>query len=83
MSKAGGTVPGQRCKGILHLAEKMDKRFAFQIVGRRTEISELDPWGERMPQTRIVAIGFVKENEADLLTNIFESSIQEPQHKEH
>ena len=34
-----------------------DKRIALQIVGRRTEISQLDEWGERTPLTRIVAIG--------------------------
>jgi len=31
--------------------------FALQIVGRPTEISELDEWGERTPRTQIVAIG--------------------------
>ena len=38
-------------------ADLPDKRIALQIVGRRTEISELDDWGERTPRTQIVAIG--------------------------
>jgi G3E family GTPase len=46
-----------RCKGIVYAADTPDKRFSLQAVGRRTEISELDDWGERTPSTRIVAIG--------------------------
>ncbi len=46
-----------RCKGIVFAADSPDKRIALQIVGRRTEISELDEWGDRTPCTQIVAIG--------------------------
>jgi G3E family GTPase len=46
-----------RCKGIVFAANSPDKRIALQIVGRRTEISELDEWGDRTPRTQIVAIG--------------------------
>jgi G3E family GTPase len=46
-----------RCKGIVVSADAPDKRHALQVVGRRTEISELDEWGERVPRTKIVAIG--------------------------
>jgi len=46
-----------RCKGIVYTADFPSKRYALQIVGRRTEIAELDEWGERMPRTQIVAIG--------------------------
>ena len=46
-----------RCKGIVFAADAPDKRFALQTVGRRTEVSELDDWGDRTPGTRIVAIG--------------------------
>ena len=46
-----------RCKGIVHAADCLDKRLALQAVGRRTEITELDAWGERVPRSRIVAIG--------------------------
>ena len=46
-----------RCKGIIFVADSPDKRLTLQAVGRRTEISELDEWGERTPRTQIVAIG--------------------------
>jgi len=46
-----------RCKGIVFSADSPDKRIALQIVGRRTEISELDEWGNRTRRTQIVAIG--------------------------
>ena len=46
-----------RCKGIVYAADHRDKRLTLQIVGRRTEIYELDEWGERTPRTQIVAIG--------------------------
>jgi G3E family GTPase len=46
-----------RCKGIIFAADSSGRRLALQAVGRRTEISELDEWGERTPRTQIVAIG--------------------------
>jgi G3E family GTPase len=64
-----------RCKGILYTSEKPQKRFALQIVGRRTEINELDEWGERTPHTKIVAIGSAEDMEPELLTSLFESCV--------
>jgi G3E family GTPase len=46
-----------RCKGIVFTADSPEKRYALQAVGRRVEIMELDEWGERTPQSRLVAIG--------------------------
>jgi G3E family GTPase len=46
-----------RCKGIVYAADHPDKRLTLQAVGRRTEIYELDEWGERPPRSQIVAIG--------------------------
>ena len=46
-----------RFKGIVFASDFPDKRVALQVVGRRTEISELDEWGKRAPLTQIVAIG--------------------------
>jgi G3E family GTPase len=46
-----------RCKGIVFAADSPEKRFALQVVGRRTEVTELDEWGARSPLTQIVAIG--------------------------
>ena len=68
-----------RCKGILHTVDQPGKRFALQIVGRRTEISELDEWGERTPQTMIVAIGSPDEINPDLLKALFESCVGVPE----
>lgn len=62
-----------RCKGVLYSADDPGKRFTLQIVGRRTEISELDEWEDRTPYTKIVAIGSTKEIDPDLLTGLFES----------
>jgi G3E family GTPase len=70
-----------RCKGIFYTEESPEKRTALQIVGRRTEINELDDWGERSPHTRIVAIGSSKEMDPDSLTALFESCIIEPEGK--
>ena len=66
-----------RCKGIVFAADSPDKRFALQVLGRRTEISELDEWRERMPYTKIVAIGSINEVDPDSLTALFESCISE------
>jgi len=66
-----------RCKGILFSRDNPGKRFTLQIVGRRTEIYELDGWGERTPRTKIVAIGSAKEMQAESLTALFKSCISE------
>ena len=62
-----------RCKGIVYAADHPDKRMTLQIVGRRTEIYELDEWGERTPRTQIVAIG--SQIDPGDLTGKFESCI--------
>jgi len=67
-----------RCKGVFYTEESPDKRTALQIVGRRTEIHELDDWGERRPHTRIVAIGASNEMDSESLTALFESCLPEP-----
>ena len=64
-----------RCKGIVFAADSPDKRIALQIVGRRTEISELDEWGNRTPRTQIVAIG--APINAQELSNQFDSCIEQ------
>jgi G3E family GTPase len=66
-----------RCKGIIYSADNPVKRISLQIVGRRTEINEVDEWGERTPHTKIVAIGSANEIDPDLLTALFDSCINE------
>jgi G3E family GTPase len=68
-----------RCKGILHTDDQAGKRFALQIVGRRAEIIELDEWGERMPHTKIVAIGSANELNPESLNELFQNCIGEPE----
>jgi len=62
-----------RCKGIIQTAEAPDHRFALQAVGRRTELLELDAWGERTPSSRIVAIG--ADMDVAALQDLFESCL--------
>ena len=64
-----------RCKGIVYVADSPDKRIALQIVGRRTEISELGEWGDRPPRTQIVAIGSAFDPQE--LTENFDACIVE------
>ncbi len=46
-----------RCKGIVYTADEPHRRLALQVVGRRAEVSDLGPWGDRRPRTQLVAIG--------------------------
>ena len=64
-----------RCKGIVFAADSPDKRLALQVVGRRTEISELDAWGKRTPLTQIVAIG--AQIDAQELSEKFDACIEQ------
>jgi G3E family GTPase len=65
-----------RCKGIIFAADSPDKRLALQAVGRRTEIFELDGWGERTPKSQIVAIGAAIDAQA--LSVRFDACIEQP-----
>jgi len=65
-----------RCKGIIYTSDQPDMRFSIQIVGRRTEISELDEWSERTPCTKIVAIGESGKIDAQELHGKFEACIK-------
>lgn len=53
-----------RCKGIIHLADAPDRRHALQMVGRRTDLTDLGDWGTAPKASRIVAIGSVVDGEA-------------------
>ena len=65
-----------RCKGIVYAKEFPAKRFALQAVGRRVEIMELGEWGERKPQSRLVAIG--SSFDAGNLSNKFDGCLAQP-----
>ena len=66
-------LPGSvyRCRGIVYSADNPGVGYALQVVGRRTEITELDEWKGRTPSTRIVAIGS-KDLDTSSLTVLFE-----------
>jgi G3E family GTPase len=66
-----------RCKGIVYAADHPDKRLTLQVVGRRTEIYELDEWGKRAPRTQIVAIGESDGIDAKELSNKFDACIEQ------
>jgi len=66
-----------RCKGIVFTADSPDARFALQIVGRRTEILELDQWGSQEPHSQIVAIGAANGFDPHNLTKQFEACLDE------
>jgi len=66
-----------RCKGIVYATDFPGKRYALQIVGRRTEISELDKWGERTPHTQIIAIGALGGIDAQELSDKFDACIEQ------
>ena len=66
-----------RCKGIVYAADHPDKRLTLQVVGRRTEIYELDEWGERAPRTQIIAIGESGGIDAQELSNKFDACIEQ------
>jgi len=65
-----------RCKGIIHVADAPDRRYALQAVGRRTEITDIGPRSEDVPASRIVAIG--SDIDPDALTRLFESCLSAP-----
>jgi G3E family GTPase len=62
-----------RCKGIVFAAESLETRYALQAVGRRVEITELGAWGERTPQSQLVAIG--SSFDSDELSNMFDACL--------
>jgi G3E family GTPase len=72
-------LPGNiyRCKGIVHAAEYPSHRVVLQAVGRRSDISLEDEWGDRQPSTQIVAIGAPSSIDETQLTSMFASCVQE------
>jgi G3E family GTPase len=65
-----------RCKGIVFAADSPQTRVALQVVGRRSEVTELDEWAKRPPLTQIVAIG--AQLDAQELNEMFSSCIEQP-----
>ena len=68
-----GIPPATNIRVMTQLAP--GQRLALQAVGRRTEIAELDGWGDVVPRTRIVAIG--SPIDAGELTHKFDTCLAE------
>ena len=67
-------LPGSvyRCKGFVHTTQEPGRRALVQCVGRRTDVTLDDDWGEQAPRTRIVAIGAPEAIDADVLQDLFD-----------
>ena len=64
-----------RCKGVVHVADAPEQRAVLQIVGRRTDVTLMDDWGDRARETRIVAIGVSDGIDQDHLKRLFDSCL--------
>jgi G3E family GTPase len=62
-----------RCKGIIYAADSPNTRFALQVVGGRTQIVDIDEWGERPRLSEIVAIG--SRIESQQLNDLFDACL--------
>jgi G3E family GTPase len=66
-------LPGNiyRCKGVVYAAEEPNRRAILQVVGRRSDVTLDEEWGDTPPRTQIVAIGAPGSINSDLLTAEF------------
>ncbi|MHC4989733.1 MAG: CobW family GTP-binding protein, partial [Planctomycetota bacterium] len=64
-----------RCKGLIYTAEQPRHRAILQCVGRRTDLTVADEWGDRSPMTQIVAIGVPGLMVPESLEQLFEGCI--------
>ncbi len=72
-------LPGSvyRCKGILFVDADPDRRFVLQSVGRRSEITEGDGWGNRPHRSQIVAIAVEGGIDGETLSRSFERCLSD------
>ena len=64
-----------RAKGIVYLEELPTYRIAMQMVGKRYDLSDTEPWGYLAPRSEIVLIASRDGFDADELGRIFEDCI--------
>lgn len=66
-------LPGEvyRVKGFVLSEEDPDHRIVVQVVGKRIDIAREEPWGNRKPETRLVAIGAPGAVSEDMLEDVF------------
>ncbi len=69
-----------RSKGIIHIAERPDDRFIFQLVGQRADLVRHRLWLDDEPRrTQIVIISSHDGISGDELTRLFESCLIDTQ----
>lgn len=73
--KLPGTI--YRCKGVVNSVEAPGRRAVLQVVGRRSDVSLYDDWGDSRPLTQIVAIGAPQGIDRKELTMKFDACIVE------
>ena len=67
-----------RCKGVVYAVESLDRRAVLQVVGRRSDVTQGEVWGDTTPRTQIVAIGAPGSINPQQLTAQFDACISEP-----
>ena len=72
-------LPGSiyRCKGVVYTTEYPNRRVVLQVVGRRSDVSLEDEWGDQGPRTQIVAIGAPYGIDETQLTAMFAGCVRE------
>ena len=66
-----------RCKGVVYAAEAPERQAILQVVGRRSDVSLFDEWGNLTPRTQIVAIGAPHGIDEEELTTRLDACIIE------
>ncbi|MGH8616356.1 MAG: CobW family GTP-binding protein [Burkholderiales bacterium] len=64
-----------RCKGVIHSTDAPGVRAVLQVVGKRVDLALDGAWGDRTPETRIVAIGAHGAVDGMALREKFESCV--------
>ncbi len=79
LKRAVKKMPGSiyRMKGVVLSTEAPERRVILQVVGKRADIAIDEPWGDRPPRTRVVAIGAAGAVDAGTLARVFNDSDDE------
>jgi len=64
-----------RAKGIVYLEELPSHRIVLQMVGRRYDIGDTEPWGEQSPRSEIVMIASQNGLDQDALQHAFDDCV--------
>lgn len=70
-----------RAKGNVYLKDDPEKAHTLHVVGRRVQLTEADPWGDRTPHNQLVFIGMHGSIDTDDLGKRFTNMEAEAQEK--